>query len=578
MRGSTDLSNHVRLTEVTDLKAAYELYDSLPLERAYYWEVARARRIFLTQPVTGKTRNWTWAEAMMEARRAAAYLKAQNWEPGSRVVILARNCAWWVISELAIWMSGHVTVPIYTSLPVEAARRLIENCGPVACFIGALDNPELTTAVTSSDMLCVSFPTAPSSKAVGWDDAIQQVAPIRNNPVRPPDDLATIIYTSGTTGPPRGVMHSFAAFPYFARAVEQVVGERSYHRVLSYLPLAHIAERAVTETAALYEGWRIFFSEGPATFLKDLKRAKPTLFFSVPRLYTKFQQGILAKIPQDKLDHLLAIPVISYFVRQHIKSGLGLGKVQFAASGSAPLAQELLLWFRKIGLPLAEGYGTTETGITHTALEGQSRPGFVGGAVPGVDAKIAPNGELLLRSPMNMLGYYNDPEASSTLMTEDGFLKTGDLAEIDQDGWLKIRGRLKEQFKTSKGKYVIPSPIEAILNDDTAVECSIVMGSGLSAPFAVISLSDRGREGARTEQGRRELEKSFLRILDRTNRNLAPHERLAFLVLEDSKWTIDRNFVTPTLKLKRSILEDYYSPKISSWTSLGAPIIWNSES
>jgi long-chain acyl-CoA synthetase len=578
MRGSTDLSNHVTLTEVTDLKAVSELYDSLPLERAYYWEVARARRIFLTQPINGKTRNWTWAEAMMEARRAAAYLKVQNWEPGSRIVILARNCAWWIISELAIWMSGHVTVPIYTSLPVEAARRLIENCGPVACFIGALDNPELATAVTSSEMLCVRFPMAPSCKAVEWDDAVQQTPAIRNNPVRSADDLATIIYTSGTTGPPRGVMHSFTAFPYFARAVEQVVGEHSYHRVLSYLPLAHIAERAVTETAALYAGWRIFFSEGQASFLKDLKRAKPTLFFSVPRLYTKFQQGILARVPQDKLEHLLTIPVIAYFVRQRIKSGLGLGKVQFAASGSAPLAQELLLWFRKIGLPLTEGYGTTETGITHTALEGQSRPGFVGRAIPGVEAKIAPNGELLLRSPMNMFGYYNDPDASKELMTEDGFLKTGDLGEIDQDGWLKIRGRLKEQFKTSKGKYVIPSPIESMLNEDTAVECSIVMGSGNSAPFAVISLSDSGRECAKNESGRRELEKCFGRILEETNRKLAPHERLAFLVLEPSKWTIERNFVTPTLKLKRSILEDYYTPMIGKWTSLDAPIVWNSES
>lgn len=373
-------------------------------------------------------------------------------------------------------------------------------------------------------------------------------------------------------------MHSFAAFPYFARAIEQVVGVHSYHRVLSYLPLAHIAERAVTETAALYEGWRIFFSEGTASFLKDLKRAKPTLFFSVPRLYMKFQQGILAKVPQDRLDRLLAIPVISYFVRHRIKSGLGLEKLQFAGSGSAALPNDLLLWFRNIGVPLTEGYGTTETGITHTAFEGQSRPGFVGRVVSGVDAKIAPNGEVLLRSPMNMLGYYNDPEASRELMTEDGFLKTGDLGEIDQDGWLKILGRIKEQFKTSKGKYVIPSPIESMLNDDSAVDCSLVMGSGLSAPFAVVSLSDSARESARTELGRSQLEKSFLRNLTEMNGKLAPHERLAFLVLDHAKWTDDRSFVTPTLKLKRSILEDHYAPMIGSWIKLGASIIWRIES
>ena len=566
---NSQVSGHFR-SELLPPRAS--LLESLPLQRAYYWEQSRPARIFLTQPVNGKVRHWNWAQTMNEARRIARYLEAQHWKPGSKIVILSKNCSWWIMAELAIWMAGYVTVPIYTSLTAESARRLLEHCGAVACFVGALDNAELIVSGIPPGMKCIRFPNALPFAAVDWERLIAEHEPLRSNPARAANELATIIYTSGTTGPPRGAMHRFEAFPYFAKAVTQVVGNGRHHRVLSYLPLAHIAERALTETTALYEGWHVFFCENQATFMTDLKRARPTIFFSVPRLYAKFQAGVLESIPQQRLDRLLSLPVIGPLLRRRILHRLSLRTVRFAASGSAPLSLPLLLWFRKIGLPISEGYGTTEAGITHTAPGGQSRPGFVGSGAPGVETRIAENSEVLIKSPMSMIGYYGDPEATRDTFTADGFIRTGDLGVLEE-GWLKINGRIKEQFKTSKGKYVSPSAIEMMLGAHGAVETCLVMGSGLPAPIAIAVLSNEAQQLAATASGREELERSLEKLLNSTNAELAPHERLGFLVLVNSKWTIERGFITPTLKVKRPVLEHYYSPFIAEWTSLKKRII-----
>jgi len=566
------------VTQLLHVEEAQPAVEDLPLDRAYYWEKTRPHQIFLTQPVNGGVRDWRWADMMDEARRMAAYLKKQNWPAGSRIVILSKNCAWWILAELAIWMSDHVTVPLYTSLTVESVRHLIEHCQPVACFLGPVDNRALLSEAIPADRVhSIRFPNAPACQAFDWETVVAKTDPLRTNPVRGPNDLATIIYTSGTTGAPKGVMHRFAAFSWFAKAVTQVTGKNRPHRVISYLPLAHIAERALTETTALYEGWRIFFCQSVDTFVRDLQRARPTVFFSVPRLYTKFQAGVLGKIPQSKLDWLLKIPLVSYFLRRRILRKLGLQAVRFAASGSAPISPDLLLWFRKLGLPLTEGYGTTETGITHTAPRGQYRGGYVGCSAPGVDTRIADNGEILLRSPMNMLGYYEDPEATREILTTDGFIHTGDLGESDDEGWLKIKGRMKEQFKTSKGKYVSPATIELMLSVHGAIESSLVMGSGLAAPFAVAVLSPEAQQSAELPSGRYKLEKSLKDLLKDVNARLAPYEQLQFMVLTRSRWSVENGFLTPTLKLKRQVLEAYYASFIPEWVGANTSLIWHAK-
>ncbi|HLK63512.1 MAG TPA: AMP-binding protein [Bryobacteraceae bacterium] len=552
--------------------------EDLPLQCAYRWERKRAGHIFLTQPFDGgKIRDWTWSQAMDEVRRMAAHLKAQNWEPGSRIAILSRNCAWWIMADLAIWMAGYVSVPIYPSLKAHTVRQILEHSEAKACFVGAADEDESPSHGIPSTVLQIGFPTAPDGEYTDWDALIKTCEPMMDSPTYPAKQLATIIYTSGTTGTPKGVMHHFEALAFDAKVCAEVFRMTTRQRILSYLPLAHVVERIGVEVITLFLGSRIFFTEGLPTFLIDLQRARPTLFLSVPRLLLKFQQGVYTKIPKEKLDSLMSFPVVKTIVKRRILRQLGLSSVRIAACGAAPLPVDILLWYRNLGLDLAEGYGMTETWVTHLPAPGSVRPGYVGAPLPGVEQKLVENGELLIRSPMNMLGYYKDPQGTQNAFTSDGFFRTGDLASIDSDGQLKLVGRVKEQFKTSKGKYVAPAPIEGRLVTHPAIEAGCLMGAGLPSPFAVILLSEKARADCIDPSARQRLEESLKEQMERLNEQLDPHERVKFLAIADGPWTVGNGMVTPTLKIKRTILEARYQAFIDDWRNRDSAIVWETE-
>lgn len=551
--------------------------DDLALESVYRWERERGGRIFLTQPFGGgQVRHWTWAEAAGEARRMAAYLRAQNWEPGSRIAILAKNCAWWIMADLAIWMAGYASVPIYPSLRTQSIRQILEHSDAVACFLGATDDEAATAADTLPGVKWISFPTAKEPAGLTWESLVEANAPIVDSPVRAAGDLATIIYTSGTTGTPKGVMHRFGAFAHGARALTSLLGLTSGERVLSYLPLAHIVERVGVEACSFRMGWQLFFTESIDSFPVDLQRARPTLFLAVPRLLLKFQQGVFANIPKEKLDRLLRIPTISSFVKRKVLRKLGLGTVQHAACGAAALPTEILVWYRNMGLNLAEGYGMTETMITHLPGPGRVRPGYVGPSIDGVETRLSPEGELLVRSPMNMMGYYKDPKTTSIAFTQDGFFRTGDVVAVDHDGQIRIIGRVKEQFKTSKGKYVAPAPIESRLMEHPSVEACCLMGAGQPSPFAVIVISDAERTRCADPQARKALEDSLRERMDAVNAGLDPYERIDMIVIADGPWSIANGLLTPTLKIKRGVLENRYRALVDAWRAKNSVVVWES--
>jgi len=550
--------------------------EDLPLERVYRWERERPESVFLTQPLAGAVRNWTWSSAVGEARRMATYLKAQGWEPGSRIGILSKNCAWWILSDLAIWMAGHVSVPIYPSLRPQTVRQILEHSGARACFLGAVDDREAAGLAKDSGISWISFPNARDGAEVGWESLVEANAPISGSPQRTAAELATIIYTSGTTGMPKGVMHRFGSFAYDARVLADMLGLDTEHRVLSYLPLAHIVERAAVEGLGLLLGWHLFFTAGIETFLEDLKRARPTLLLFVPRLLLKFQQGVFAKMPKERLEPLLRIPVMSALVRRRVLRQLGLNTVRYAACGAAPLPPDLLLWYRKMGLPLLEGYGMTETMITHLPAPEAFRAGWVGAPLAGVETRVTAQGELLVRSPMNMIGYYREPEMTAAAFTEDGYFKTGDLVAVDSDGQIKIVGRLKEQFKTSKGKYVAPAPIEGLLMEDPAVEACCLLGSGQPAPFAIVTLSETARERCRDAAARKAIEDSLEALVQSINAELDAFARLSMIVVVDGPWTIANGLMTPTLKIRRGFLEEHYQERIDEWRARNRTVVWDS--
>ena len=279
-------------------------------------------------------------------------------------------------------------------------------------------------------------------------------------------------------------MLSFGAITRAATGIMNEIRERlaegTESRMLSYLPLAHSFERSWVLAASLLDGSsRIFFAESVDTFLQDLQRARPTLFISVPRLWLKFQQGVFATLPAHKLDRLLGIPLLGRIVARKVLKSLGLDAVVQAGSGSAPIPPELIAWYRRLGLELYEGYAMTEdSAYSHSVNRQYSAPGWVGVPLPGLQARLAADGEVLVKSPGQFSGYYKQPELTAASFTDDGFFRTGDLGEQRADGLLRITGRAKELFKTAKGKYVAPAPIENRLLANALLELAMVSGVG----------------------------------------------------------------------------------------------------
>jgi long-chain acyl-CoA synthetase len=426
---------------------------------------------------------------------------------------------------------------------------------------------------------CIAHPLAPDDAKksyASWDDIVAKTSPIADNPVRPADELATIIYTSGTTGMPKGVMHSFGNFAAALQAGLKRVPLDNNARMLSYLPLSHIVERVLVEHGLLATGMQVYFAESLDTFTLDLQRAQPTTFFSVPRLWVKFQQGINAKMPPAKLDRLLKIPLIGSLVRKKILKALGLDKCTFAAGGAAPMPPALLQWYVKLGLDLVEGYGMTENcGVSHATLPGKSRPGTVGLPYDGVQSRLDPaSGEIQVKCAWNMLGYYKEPEQTKAAFTDDGYLKTGDKGALDAEGNLRITGRVKDLFKTSKGKYVAPAPIEDRLVMHTYIEACAVTGANLGQPLGIAMLNVDGITKSRDAQGRKEIELSLAEHLAAINTKLDPHEQLDCVVVVTEPWSVDNGFITPTFKVKRNRIEEVYGPNYETWVGARKKVIW----
>ncbi|HWU69532.1 MAG TPA: AMP-binding protein, partial [Stenotrophobium sp.] len=531
----------------------------LPLQRIYHWEKTRAHQVYLSQPMgQGAVRDYTWAQAVGEARRMAAHLRAlgqqHGWEAGTRIGILSKNCAWWIMSDFAIWMAGYISVPLYPTLAAETVRQILVHSDCRALFVGKLDEwPQMQPGVPEA-VHCISYPLSPQNSFETWDDIIAKTAPIPDSPVRPAGDLATIVYTSGTTGMPKGVMHSFFNFSAAAITMLETFGLGREERILSYLPLAHVAERFGVETNSLQAGFRVYFAESLDTFLQDLQRARPTLFFSVPRLWVKFQQGIFHKIPKRKLERMFRIPLLGRVVKKKILRQLGLDSVRFAATGAAPLPESVLAWYRELGLDLMEVYGMTENfGLSHSCRPGQMRVGYVGSPWPNVECRFSDTGEVLMRAPWQMLGYYREPEKTRETLTDDGFLRTGDVGEVDEMQRLRITGRAKEIFKTSKGKYVSPAPIENKLGAHPGIEAVCVAGANQAQPCALAMPSPDA-----AHESREALTQSLGAHLESVNATLDPHEQLAFIALVKEPWNVENNFITPTMKIKRNVIEAAY--------------------
>ncbi|MEM9453772.1 MAG: AMP-binding protein [Myxococcota bacterium] len=530
-----------------------------PLQKLRHWEQHAPERIYLRQPVDRQWREFSWREVGEQARRLTAALRGFGLRPGDRVGIFSKNCAEWIIADLAVMLGGFVSVPIYSTANAQTLRYVLEHSEARALFVGKLDQTEdLGPAIPSG---CVSigfpYPTAPTEHA--WAELLGAHAPT-GDPADPSlDDVMTILYTSGSTGNPKGAVHTYRSFAYAGTHLAPLLGCDEQTRILSYLPLAHCTERAYVEAPSLYHALQVSFSESLATFFDDLKSVRPTLFGSVPRLWKRFQLGVLQMMPQAQLDQALANPQMAEAVRHKIAQGLGLDASTWNGSGAAPMAPALLEWWQSVGLPICEGWGMTETfAFGSQTLPGQEiRIGTIGKAYPDTELVTSDEGELLIKSPTMMREYYKEPEKTAASFTEDGFFRTGDRAEIDADGYIKITGRVKEIFKTAKGKYVAPVPIESQLAQGGLVEQVCVVGIGRKQPVALVQVVEgHGLDQAAVGQ-------ALAALMMQVNEGLESHERLDRIIVIDQPWTPGNGLLTPTLKIKRHLVEAKYQALIA---------------
>jgi long-chain acyl-CoA synthetase len=478
-------------------------------------------------------------------------------------------------------MAGGTTVAIFPTETADNVRYVLQHCAARVLFIGKLDDWATQQAAVPADLTCIALPLAPATGFESWADIVARTAPLPGRPARAADDLAMLLYTSGSTGQPKGVMQTFGAVTAATQGIVDYGLEQDglvpiEHRALSYLPLAHCFERAWVECPILLSGrGRIFFTETLATFMDDLKRARPTVFVSVPRLYTKFQQGVLARLPAAQLDAMLDDPAMAPAVGKQVLASLGLDAVVRAGTGSAPMPPALMSWYSRLGLALYDGYAMTEDfAYSHTSTSAAHAPGRVGRPNPGVQTRLADDGEILVKSPGQMAGYYRAPELTAESFTSDGYFKTGDLGAYDEQGLLQLTGRKKELFKTAKGKYVAPAPIEGRLSAHPMVELALVAGSGHPAAHAMVMLDEALRPRLTDAGLRAEVERQLGALLQQVNATLASHEQLQFIVVAGDPWSMANGCLTPTMKIKRSQIEASVADTVAAWYEAPGPVVW----
>jgi len=552
-------------------------------------------------------------EVRQEVERIALGLRSLGVAAGDKVILLAENGPWWVMTDYAILSLGAITVPIYTSLVPEQIKYIINDSDAKVVVVSNRDLWGKTAAV-KKDLpkvgQFVSFEAEPAEGVLPLGRIKDEGEKARRADPRlfettaravKPDDTASIIYTSGTTGVPKGVMLSHANFVSNVESLASVIPFSEKDIDLSFLPLSHVLERLGT-FAFMSRGVSFAYAESIETVAENLEEVKPTLMISVPRLfekiYARVMDNVLAGSSLKKKIFFWALNVGktcgeltlrkqplpgSLRRRRNIAHKLVFskilektgGRVRFFVSGGAPLAKDIAEFFYALGIVVLEGYGLTESSpVIAVNTFDNLRFGTVGKPIPGVEVKIAPDGEILARGPNIMKGYYKKEEETREAL-EDGWLRTGDIGRLDGDGFLVITDRKKDLIVTSGGKNVAPQPIENVLKQNPFIANAVVIGGSRKFIAALIVPNFEKLEEYAKGRGlgcvnRRDLSQNekvvrfLLAEVDRSTPNLAPYEKVKKIALLDRDFEIEQGEMTPTLKVKRNIVEEKYKKLIDS--------------
>ena len=534
------------------------------LENFIHWAHNTPNNIYLKQPQAGNYREYTYQESLQIVEQIGSYLNEQlSDEKPKHIGILAKNSAHWILSDLAISYAGAVSVPFYATLTSEQLNQVLVHSDCQILIVGKLDNwDEIQKGIPDSIQL-IFTPDSPRQTGIAWNEILANAKPKREPVLPKHDELATIVYTSGTTGTPKGVMITNGAIAQALNIAREIAYlETPNTRFISYLPLCHIAERNFVEFASTAAGGTIYFVENLDTFQQNLVQARPSHFLAVPRIWAKFKEGILYKIGgQKKLSLLLSIPIIRGIIQKKIQKGLGLDQTLMVITGAAPMPQELTAWCQTIGLYIQEAYGMTENlGLNSLTPRHKIKLGTVGRVHDQCTTRIdSETGEIQMKANYNCLGYYKNQEQTDALF--DGpWLKTGDMGQLDSENYLSIVGRVKDNFKTAKGQYVSPAPIENALSLHEYVEVACVVGVNLPQPLGLVQLSPQA-----LNLSKQELTESLHQLLTDINPMFKKYEYLKKLIILQEPWTVENACLTPTLKIRRMQIEKNVEARMEEW-------------
>jgi long-chain acyl-CoA synthetase len=544
-----------------------------PIEKLLERIAQHPEKTYLRQPKNGVWTDYSWAEVGDQVHRMASALTAMGIGKGDVVATSGANTAHWIMGDLAASMVGAANVGLYPKMSSDHLVHVMTHSGAKAIFVGPGDDVANVLAAVPAGVIKIANPydTVEGDTDHNWDDLVAANEPFTGFQIPADDDLAGLIYTSGTTGNPKGVMITYGNITFAMESNARLFDPADPDpKWFSYLPLAHVFERGVVGMSSLYSGAQISFLENFKTLQRDLSAVAPTRFIAVPLVWSRLQSGIIDKMPEKKLRMLLKIPLVGGMVKNKIKTSLGLQNVGIAVSGAAPLSSSVIEFFRLFDISISQGYGMSENMAYCTAdYPAREKPGSVGKALEGCELKIDDNGELLCRHPAVTKGYYKEPEKTAEAITEDGWLRTGDRALIDDEGYVTITGRVKDLFKTDKGKYIAPVPIETKFAENENVESLCLIGSGHKQPVMVLTLSEVGFKADKDEVTR-----SIEATVAEMNPTLESQEKIAKVVVCAKPWTVDDGQMTPTMKVRRHFIEEVYSDSIPSWYGEDDGVIW----
>ncbi|WP_437589542.1 AMP-dependent synthetase/ligase [Sorangium sp. So ce1000] len=560
----------------------------------------------------GFWRMTSFREYAGEVRRAGKALLALGLEPGATVSLLGFNRPEWVVLHVACMAIGGAPTGIYTTCSPEEVRHIVHHAGSKVVLVE--DKGQLEKVLSQRDrlpqlswvVLMRGAEPAGDPGVLPWDEFLARGDRVSDELLEQrldalePDGLATLLYTSGTVGPPKGVMLSHENLTRAADLGARLIPCSSRDVALSYLPLSHIAEQMFTIHIPASVGATVYFAESMAALADNLTEVRPTLFFGVPRVWEKLRAGIDAKLSGAKglrrftlerarrvgLEHselrargeppgpLLAMQhrVFDKLVYAKVKAAVGLGRAHACSSGAASIAKEVLEFFASLDILITEVYGQSEvTGPTSYNVPGRTKLGSVGPVVPGMDVKIADDGEIVAKGPTVFLGYYKDPEATALALV-DGWLRSGDLGRFDEEGFLHITGRTKEILITAGGKNISPKNIEEALKRHDLIAEAVVVGDGrkfltallVLAPDAVKRFAAERGLGGDLAHASPAIREAVQRAVDEVNGGLAQVETIKKFSILPRAFTIEDGELTPTLKIKRRNVSQNFAREIEA--------------